>query len=553
MIRTLSAFNSTRLIASGRLLLAEFLLFYAATDADALGFRLQWDDLIAAGYLAIAALVLGVVWKSWWADFILFPAVFAIDIVVFLVLPWSLNPEASSFSVAAVAIAAFILLCSAVRWNWRSTVIFAVLLNAASLIISLLLDYRILQPGGGGTAAQLLGEDLRRLLLLALVSLFMVWAGLRLTEPRHNRFVLRQSDSRASELGDALHAALVSSSAASGAIAWTQADAMSAAIILQDPDGAQTAHERPLPTVPTTPLEDRPILFDLDKRRAIELTPDDEFTPHRNAQLTGGLLEHLDIPTGISVPLNGATGSGRLVLRDIPLMSWDHLRHAQALASDVAYALDREAFELAARETALSRLRHSVARDLHDSVAQSLAGARFWLQAIHTRAANDPELAEQIGQVQAALDAENLHVRDLIGQLRQTEQAPGERSLTDDLIDLLGTLALHWRIETGLEGATDPLSVSAALSYELQQIVREAVANAVRHGQASQVTLELQRKSGQLSLSIADNGSGFTGSPGSQLPISISERITALGGRLTITSGASGARLEMDISLGDKS
>ena len=29
------------------------------TDADALGFRLQWDDLIAAGYLAIAALVLG--------------------------------------------------------------------------------------------------------------------------------------------------------------------------------------------------------------------------------------------------------------------------------------------------------------------------------------------------------------------------------------------------------------------------------------------------------------------------------------------------------------
>lgn len=553
MIRTLSAFNSTRLIASGRLLLAEFLLFYAATDPEGIGFRAEWDDLIAAGYLAIAALVLAVVWKSWWADFILFPAVFAIDILVFLVLPWSLNPDASSFSVAAVAIAAFILLCSAVRWNWRSTVIFAVLLNAASLFMSLLLDHRILLNGDGPSGALIWSEDLRRLLLLALVSLFMVWAGLRLTEPRHSRFVLRQDDSGTPDLGDALRAALVSSSATSGAIAWTETGAQSATIIQQGASEPQVASALLQVAPKAETIEDLPILFDLAKRRAINLTPDEEFLPHRYADFSGGLLEHLAIPTGISVPLKGATGSGRLVLCDIPLMSWDHLRHAQALAGDVAYALDREAFELAAREAALSRLRHSVARDLHDSVAQSLAGARFWLHAIRTRAAKDPELADQIGQVQAALDAENMHVRDLIGQLRQTEQAPGERSLTNDLTDLLETLALHWRIEIGLNGSAKALPVSAALSYEVQQIVREAVANAVRHGEASQVTLELEQNGAVLALSILDNGSGFTAPEEDRLPVSISERITALQGRLTVASGTAGARLDMEIPMGEKS
>lgn len=550
MIKTLNAFNSTRLIASGRLLLAEFLLFYAATDPDGLGFSAEWDDLIALGYMVVAALVLAVVWKSWWADFILFPAVFALDILVFLVLPWSLNPEASSFSVAAVAIAAFILLCSAVRWNWRSTVIFAVLLNLSSLIMSLLIDYGFmlqgLKPG-----EMVLGEDLRRLLLLALVSLFMVWAGLRLTEPRHARVILRPGETGTPQLGDALEAALATSGASSGAIAWVVPGAQGATVIEQSANGHQSSRLLDWPETKPDELEALPILFDLERRRAINLTPDGEFLPHRNAEFTGGLLESLGLLTGISVPLRGATGHGRLVLSNIPLMSWDHLRHAQALGTDLAYALDREAFELAAREAALSRLRHAVARDLHDSVAQSLSGARFWLQAIRTRAAKDPELAEEIGQVQAALDAENLHVRDLIGQLRQSEQAPGERSLTDDLNDLLATLALHWRIETSQSGAAAPIRVSAALSYEMQQIVREAVANAVRHGKASRVELALGQTGDVLDVAINDNGSGYPADGPVISPVSINERISALGGRLHVESGTGGVRLDMRIPMGD--
>jgi signal transduction histidine kinase len=542
MVNRLNAFNSTRLIASGRLLLAEFLFFCAATDPGNAGFRPEWDDLIALGYLAMSLLVMAVVWRSWWADFILFPAVFAIDIVVFLILPWSLHPQWASFSIAAVAIAAFILLCSSVRWNWRMTVIFAVGLNLAGIGLSF--------TNGATFNTADVGEDMRRLLLLALVSLFIVWAGLRLTDPRLGKFTPRHSAIGQPYQGEVLRAALNATSAASGALVWTDREAGGATVMRLDSQGDMTSGEIESKLPSSNSIENHALLFDLPNRRAINLTDDVEFSAHRNAGLDGGLLQRLRFANGISVPLDGATGFGRLVLSGIPLMSWDHLRQAQALGSEVSHALDREAFELAAREAALARLRNTVARDLHDSVAQSLAGARFWLRALKARTASDPALSEEISQVETALESENLHIRHLIGQLRRSDQIPGQRSLTDDLGALLETLALHWRIETGMNGLADPLPVPYRLSFEVQQIVREAVANAVRHGQASKVELTLGSNGKRLHLAVRDNGVGFAAEQNGNAPVSISERVTGLGGTIEVSSSSEGARLELSIPQG---
>lgn len=548
MVNRLNAFNSTRLIASGRLLLAEFLFFCAATDAGGTGFRPEWDDLVALAYLAISLLVMAVVWKSWWADFVLFPAIFAIDILVFLVLPWSLNPQWASFSVAAVAIAAFILLCSSVRWNARTTVIFAVGLNLAGLGLSLLNE--VAQAAQPGLSAVNAGEDMRRLLLLALVTLFIVWAGLRLNDPRLGKFVPQRSVSGRPFLGEVLRAALASSSAASGAIVWFDKDADSATVVRLGSQGAMASQVAAANLPAEGGLEALPLLFDLPRRRAINVTEDEEFAAHRNAELDSGLLGELGFASGISVPLDGVTGRGRLVLSGIPLTSWDHLRMAQALGSEVAHALDREAFELAAREAALARLRQVVARDLHDSVAQSLSGARFWLRALKARTAKDAALCEEITQIESAFESENLHIRQLIGQLRRGEQNPGQRSLSDDLDALLETLGLHWRIETGMAGTADPLPVPYQLSFEVQQIVREAVANAVRHGQASKVELSLGSNGQDLHLEVVDNGTGFAESDGEAVPVSISERVASLGGRIEVYSSSDGARLDLHIPAG---
>lgn len=549
MANRLNAFNSTRLIASGRLLLAEFLFFCAATDPGNAGFRPQWDDFTALAYLGLSLAVMAVVWRSWWADFIVFPAVFAIDILVFLVLPWSLNPQWASFSVAAVAIAAFILLCSSVRWNWRTTVIFAVGLNLAALGLS------FMREGALGLVAApavdlSIEEDMRRLLLLALVSLFIVWAGLRLNDPRFGTFDPKRSTSGQAYLGELLRAALEAGSASSGALVWAGKEAPRARLARIGSKGTLTTGE--IDHVPPAPdsLEAMPALFDLERRRAIVVAPDDEFAAHRNADIDQGLLRQLNFASGISVPLNGATGRGRLVLTGFPLMGWDHLRLAQALGAEVVHALDREAFEIAERDAALTRLRQAVARDLHDSVAQSLAGARFWLRALKTRAGADQTLVDEIGQVETAFEAENMHIRYLIGQLRRKAYSSAERSLAGDLEDLLETLALHWRIETAMSGADALVRVPYQFSFEVQQIVREAVANAVRHGQASKVDLAIKGNGKNVHLFVSDNGGGFDAAQGEPRPISISERVEALGGTLSIQTEPGKTCLDIAIPAG---
>ena len=540
--------NSTRLIAAGRFLLAEFLAFYATTDPNNPGFRYEWDDYLTLSYLAVAALTVLVVWKSWWLDFILFPAIFSIDILAFLIVPSFLAPQGSAYSVAAVAMISFILLCSSVRWNWRTTVIFAVVLNVSCLAITFAgeggLDGMALWPEMGSS------EVFRRLMLLALVSLFIVWAGLRLNDPKLGKFVPSPSATDVSLQSELLDYALLASGATGGAISWANEGAAFSIIVRGGARGEESIQGAPDSGFKSDGLDIQPIVYDRVRHRIIRLTAEGEFAASRNAVRDDQFLDSLDAETGLSVPVHGVTGKGRLALTGVPLMSWDHLRLAVAISQEVAHAIDRQAFALAARETAMARLRHAVARDLHDSVAQSLSGARFWLQALKAKAGSATDLNEEIDTIQAAFESENNHIRDLIAQLRRDEREPGERSLSEDLHELLSTLSKHWRIETRLEESTDSLPVPYQLSFEVQRIVREAIANAVRHGEAGSVELSVERTPVGIRLIVEDNGKGFPDKVNIIAPRSISERVAALGGSLYISSVPGKSRIDITLPAG---
>jgi signal transduction histidine kinase len=84
------------------------------------------------------------------------------------------------------------------------------------------------------------------------------------------------------------------------------------------------------------------------------------------------------------------------------------------------------------------------------------------------------------------------------------------------------------------------------MGFELAQIVREALRNAVRHGGATQAIVKLGTRAAHLYLVVRDNGSGFVNDSGrvdadgfleqGAAPWSIRERTTALGGRLRVLS-----------------
>src|SRR5207245_6895090 len=95
-------------------------------------------------------------------------------------------------------------------------------------------------------------------------------------------------------------------------------------------------------------------------------------------------------------------------------------------------------------------------------------------------------------------------------------------------------------------------------AYELTQIVREALRNAVRHGRATQAVVKIATRPSHLYLVVRDNGRGFQNGhgvtdadgflPSGAAPWSIRERCAALGGTLRVrTEAGRGAELSLTI------
>ena len=79
----------------------------------------------------------------------------------------------------------------------------------------------------------------------------------------------------------------------------------------------------------------------------------------------------------------------------------------------------------------------------------------------------------------------------------------------------------------------------------MAQLLREAVANAVRHGQATRVEVGLKDGGGDLKMTIEDDGRGFPEGDPETRPWSINERVDKLAGRLSVATGPGGTRLEI--------
>ena len=125
-------------------------------------------------------------------------------------------------------------------------------------------------------------------------------------------------------------------------------------------------------------------------------------------------------------------------------------------------------------------------------------------------------------------------------------QAAQRRDLRSDLDVTLADAGTHWGIAAQL-AAPGRVDVPGWLSHEVQQLVREAVANAARHGAAREVTVTLASASVGLDLTVADDGCGFDAAARAQWPRSISERVAALDGVLSVESGRGGTRLAITL------
>jgi two-component system nitrate/nitrite sensor histidine kinase NarX len=199
--------------------------------------------------------------------------------------------------------------------------------------------------------------------------------------------------------------------------------------------------------------------------------------------------------------------------------------------------LEQEAINLSAMQE-----RAQVANELHDSLAQTLAGLKFQIRVLDQNIAQGDESSiwAQMERVENSLEEATLELRDLIAEFRGRDAGNGSNKTIDHIINQFrrGTdvqLVFHdrWR------------EVRIPPEYERQaaRVIQEALANAQKHSQASTVRVLLRCESDSvLEAIIEDDGVGFdepatSEHPGEHLGLTImKERAERIGGDLVIDS-----------------
>lgn len=500
-------------------------------------------------YLSWAAMLMIIAWRSWWFDFRLAPIAQGVDIVMFLAAVYLTESRSSEFQSPFLAFAAFVLIAAMVRWNWRATALTAVVL----LVTNGLLGLTLYSVGFEVDPFRFF----RRIFYIVLLSSMLIW--LSMSRGGERMQTLPDPPGVPGERRDLVFdAALTFVASLLGArkAAFAFAGSEEPWIDLRTLGPAGFTWEQLDPELFAEEILDhnRTALFNLAKQRQL-VEIDDGLLSARSGANGGAVCPHLAVHLGVNeglmVPVKCATGSGQIVVWEAETLSFDDIRLFSAFGEEVGRALDREEMSRLARVEVETGVRQAVARDLHDSVAQFLAGTLFRLEALRRwiREGNDPD--GEIDSIKNALRREQAQLRLLIERLRRGQESDRRTEITDELKALLAEAGAHWSIATELLAPEQPLPVSVQLSHEIRQLVREAIANAARHGKCTTVTVRIDHADGQLQLSISDDGVGFSEIAAARRPRSICERVEALGGQFELRSTNRGAHLEILLRSGE--
>jgi signal transduction histidine kinase len=195
------------------------------------------------------------------------------------------------------------------------------------------------------------------------------------------------------------------------------------------------------------------------------------------------------------------------------------------LGAEVVYAEERE--------------RAEVARELHDSVGQTLAAASFQIAAV----------AHEIGDHAASTRLAGVRelLRTALEEIRNVSRSLHPRVATDlglpTALEALGDATqqrslVDVQVNVDISGVIIP----AALSATLYRVAQEALRNVERHADAGRATVSLRARPGYVELEVNDDGRGFEGplekKRGESGLAAMRERLSLAGGELHIDTAA---------------
>jgi signal transduction histidine kinase len=211
----------------------------------------------------------------------------------------------------------------------------------------------------------------------------------------------------------------------------------------------------------------------------------------------------------------------------------------EMLAAHAAIAIENAELLERSRELTVMEERNRLARELHDSVIQTLFSAVFTAEAAAELLERDPRLArDEIQKLQELAKGAVQEMRSLVFELRPAEI---------EVEGLVPTLRKHIDVLRRVYETDFALTVEGGrrldptAERELFRIAQEAIRNALEHSGGSRISVDVRMRDSVVSLSISDDGVGFDPSSpqirGRHLGLtSMLERAQILGGDLHVES-----------------
>jgi two-component system nitrate/nitrite sensor histidine kinase NarX len=188
-----------------------------------------------------------------------------------------------------------------------------------------------------------------------------------------------------------------------------------------------------------------------------------------------------------------------------------HLSHDQQQLVDTlveqltaTLALDRHQEHL--QQMMVMEERATIARELHDSIAQSLSCMKMQVSCLQMQGGDLPESSQQLlGQIRNELNTSWAQLRELLTTFRLQLTEPGLRpALESSCQEYSARFGFQVRLDYQLPARLVP----SHQAIHLLQIAREALSNSLKHSGATEVIVSVVQQEKRVILQVRDNGCG---------------------------------------------
>lgn len=268
---------------------------------------------------------------------------------------------------------------------------------------------------------------------------------------------------------------------------------------------------------------------------------------------TDGLRYHASVPLYAHGKRLGVMNVASVDWREL---SPNDLRLLYTIGDLLSIAIERTRLFAQSAQIGALEERNRLAREIHDTLAQSLTGIALQLESADAMLEAGIKLERVHQIVGRALNLTRSSLEDVRRSVLDLRAAPLEgRDLVQALLGLIEEKRAQHAVEISFEQIGASLALPLRFEVCLYRIAQEALNNALWHSAASQIKLQLVLSPDSVRLLIEDNGKGFELSDvqaGHYGLVGMRERARLLGGSLTIASSPNvGVQIEAQLPLSD--